>query len=503
MTSRPTEGGKPPLLSREMRMVLVLLLLLALLGGWFVWTSGRDAAALADTPAPTPSGDPPAGGEEGQSAAVTPAPGTPQDGATPAPEATVPVEPSGETEVPQIPAFGEAGETDAEETAEAVPTPGGINPDTPLAALPGRNPFRPLELERTEGSEAPVSPVAAAPAAPAAADPVSLPASEPVPSGGGALALSPLPGTGASRPTSAFTPSAAATPSPAARPSGALPTPTLPGTGGVSVTRPTPATPSRTASAPRPGRSSASPSASRPAATSPASSASRPPGSTPARPAPVTSRPSPAGTGAPVVSGTVPPAPRPAPAPAPVAGVSVPRDPADLGATVPTPAATPASAPATAPSVPQPVTQFGLEGGAGTASPLGTLVQTRDLAFDAAVLGPVNTAIFRSKDGYVVVSQGQTLPDSAVVVREVRASGVTLELGGETLDLGEEAQPTGLTEFLPVVIVRQPAEAFSARGDLAVIAEFDPTQTDPPADPRLALALAAPAPDPSRDQGEP
>lgn len=489
MTSRPTEGGKPPLLSREMRLVLVLLLLLALLGGWFVWTSGRDAAALADTPAPTPTGDPPAGGDEGQSTAVTPAPGTGQDEAAPSSEAAVPVEPSGEIEVPQIPAFGEAGETDAAETAEAVPTPGGINPDTPLAALPGRNPFRPLELERTEGSDTPAAPVAAAPETPAAADPVSLPASSPAPSSG-ALALSPLPGTGVSRPAS--TPSAAATPSPAARPSGALPTPTLPGTGGVSVTRPTPATPSPTANAPRTGRSSTS--SPQPAATPATSGASRPSGS-----GPVTSRPSPAGTGAPVVSGTVPPAPRPAP----VAGVSVPRDPISLGTVTPAPAASAAPVPATTPGTPQPVTQFGMEGGASAASPLGTLVETRDLEFDAAVLGPVNTAIFRSKDGYVVVSQGQTLPDSDAVVREVRSSGVTLELGGETLDLGEEAQPTGLSESLPVVIVRQPADAFSAWGDLAVIAEFDATQTDPPADPRLALALAAPSPDLSRDQGEP
>ncbi|WP_104991338.1 hypothetical protein [Deinococcus sp. NW-56] len=496
MTSRPTEGGKPPLLSREMRLVLVLLLLLALLGGWFVWTSNRDAAALADVPAPTPTGDPPAGGEEGTEAAVTPAPGTPQEEPSAQPEAAVPVEPSGEIEVPQIPAFGAAEETDAAETAEAVPTPGGINPDTPLAALPGRNPFRPLELERTEGSEAPASPVAAAPQAPAAADPVTLPASEPAPSSSGALALSPLPGTGASRPTP--TPSAAAAPTPTARSSGALPTPTLPGTGGVSVTRPAPATTSPTASAPRTSRPSAAPSASRPAATAPTASTGRPSGNAAARPAPATSRPSAA------VSGTVPPAPRPAP----VAGVSVPRDAIDLGAAAPGPAASPAPAPATAPGTPQPVTQFGLEGGVSAASPLGTLVQTRALEFDAAVLGPVNTAIFRSKEGYVVVSQGQTLPDSDAVVREVRAAGVTLELGGETLDLGEEAQskeaqPTGLTESLPVVIVRQPADAFSAWGDLAVIAEFDVTQADPPADPRLALALVAPTPDLSRDQGEP
>jgi len=97
------------------------------------------------------------------------------------------------------------------------------------------------------------------------------------------------------------------------------------------------------------------------------------------------------------------------------------------------------------PGTPQPITQLGAEGGdaAAPASPLDALVQTRELAFDAVVLGPVNTAIFRSKDGFVVVSQGQTLPDSDAVVREITADRVTLELGPDTqtLDLDQQGEP--------------------------------------------------------------
>lgn len=501
MTSRPTEIGKPPLLSREMRLVLVLLLLLALLGGWFVWTSNREAAALAEASAPTPTSDPPTGGEGDPSAGVAAAPSTAEDPAAPAP-----VERGDELEVPQIPAFGSGDAPEEADPADAVPTPGGINPDIPLAALPGRNPFRPLTLEASGNGSAPASPVASAPA-----DTGTAPASDPapIPSGGsgGALALAPLPGsrpqatgraTGGSSAAAASGGSAGATPAPAAQPAGALPTPTLPGAGGVSVTRPAPApSPSVTAPSVTPPPTASTPRTRRPSAAA-----------TPSPAAPAASRPAGESTGR--VTGTVPAAPRPAPAP--VAGVSVPRDPVASGlSTLPSTALpAPAGVAVPAPALPQPVTQLGLEGeaGTGTASPLVTLVQTRALAFDAAVLGPVNTAIFRSKDGYVVVSQGQTLPDSDAVVREVRASGVTLELGGETLDLGaagqeEEASPTGLHESRPIVIVRQPADTLPVWGDLAVITEFDAAQTDSPADPRPPLALAAPTPDLSRDPGEP
>ncbi|MCD0176969.1 hypothetical protein IHN32_13550, partial [Deinococcus sp. 14RED07] len=91
---------------------------------------------------------------------------------------------------------------------------------------------------------------------------------------------------------------------------------------------------------------------------------------------------------------------------------------------------------APAPGTPQVITDLG----SGNASvpalnALDAFVQTQELAFNAVVLGPVNTAIFRSKDGFVVVSVGQTLPDTQVTVKEVTATGATLSLGNNSRTL--------------------------------------------------------------------
>ncbi|MFD1731102.1 hypothetical protein ACFSC4_08490 [Deinococcus malanensis] len=86
-------------------------------------------------------------------------------------------------------------------------------------------------------------------------------------------------------------------------------------------------------------------------------------------------------------------------------------------------------------TTPQVITELGAEPGTApvaTESTLNQLVQTQDLAFNAVVLGPVNTAIFRSRNGFVVVSVGQKLPDTNVTVQEVTANSATLALGNET-----------------------------------------------------------------------
>lgn len=62
-------------------------------------------------------------------------------------------------------------------------------------------------------------------------------------------------------------------------------------------------------------------------------------------------------------------------------------------------------------------------------------MQNRQIVLNAAVLGPVNTAILRSKDGFVVLSVGQTLPDSNAVLREVTATSATLALGDDITTL--------------------------------------------------------------------
>lgn len=92
-----------------------------------------------------------------------------------------------------------------------------------------------------------------------------------------------------------------------------------------------------------------------------------------------------------------------------------------------------------APGTPQVITSLGQDASAGEASKLDQFVQQQQLTFNAAVLGPINTAIFQGKDGYVVVAVGQNLPDSSVTVREVSATRAVLSLGNDlkTLELDQ------------------------------------------------------------------
>lgn len=68
-------------------------------------------------------------------------------------------------------------------------------------------------------------------------------------------------------------------------------------------------------------------------------------------------------------------------------------------------------------------------------TPLSTLdryIQERSLSVDSVVLGPLNTAIFKTDRGLVVVSVGQNIPDTTIVVREVTANSATLALDTNT-----------------------------------------------------------------------
>ncbi|EYB67301.1 hypothetical protein DEIPH_ctg044orf0010 [Deinococcus phoenicis] len=419
MTPTPVKPRAASLkLSREMKVLLILLLMVALIGGWYVWTSGRAADAPAPTPPATPTGDPPTADPQGNSGAGTPSAGTPDSGVT--------VQPDGQVDVPSLPAFGAVDGSGAATQAEQPPTPGGINPDTALAALPSANPFRPLSVDAgangTNGAvqanaPAPSSPdTGSAPAAPMNDPRNSAPVVNDVPaSSGGVLAISPIPGT--RDPVTVTTPPVAG---------GAFPPPSLPG---ASSSGPEPRT---VTLAPVP-------------APTPLPRSQPTPTATPTSPVPT------------------PPA-RTAPVRPPVAGVSVPQDNIDLGGLLaqapsqggnvanggtaagspsPAGAGTPSGQTATAlptPGTPQPITQLGgdsseTEPSTAPQSALDQLVQSRDLAFNAAVLGPVNTAIFHTRDGFLVVSVGQPLPDSAVVVREVTATSVTLALGNDTKTL--------------------------------------------------------------------
>ena len=71
--------------------------------------------------------------------------------------------------------------------------------------------------------------------------------------------------------------------------------------------------------------------------------------------------------------------------------------------------------------------------GAGTA--LDRLLAQGQVALSSVVLGPTNTAVFRTPQGFVVVEQGQTIPGlggenaTPVVLQNVDTDAVTLSLG--------------------------------------------------------------------------
>lgn len=393
--------------SREMRVLLILLLMVALIAAWAIWSSNRSAQqALAQTPPTPPSGD----AATGEPAGTTPTP--PSAAPAPVDGDNVAVQPGGGVDVPSIPAFGEAGtdNTKAAET-EPAPTPGGINPDTALATLPGVNPFRPLAVDKDAsapaGQPTPAPPVTQNPVS---TPPISLSQPErrpvtpvvntPSDSTSGVIPIAPIPGT----------PSRITVDSPATT-GGAFPTPTIPGAT-PAPPRPEPVT------------------------------VLRPPA---ARPTPVT---------LPRASATAarPPA-APTPVRPPVAGVRVPKESIDLSSVVGrgTGAGTPAGAPSTpdggegtgatsatalpTPGTPQPITQLGADATAAPVSALDQLIQSREIALNAAVLGPVNTAVFRSRDGFVVVEVGEKLPDSDAVLKAVTADSATLALGNDTKTL--------------------------------------------------------------------
>jgi hypothetical protein len=67
--------------------------------------------------------------------------------------------------------------------------------------------------------------------------------------------------------------------------------------------------------------------------------------------------------------------------------------------------------------------------------PLNAFVAARGMSFVGVVLGPVNTAIFETKDGTVVVPLGANLPQSDVIVKTITADQVVLMQGQDTIIL--------------------------------------------------------------------
>lgn len=360
MTFDPAPRGGLKL-SREMRLLLVLLLILALIAGVYVWNANRSAAALAQTPPPSD---------------------TVRDAATTVGSSGTVTPPDGQVEVPSIPAFGPAESS----TTDVPPTPGGINPDTPLAALPTVNPFRPLALDAKDEAPAPAATEARSPAP---QPPVTVPR----------VSLN-LPRT---------EPASPVTRTPRTEQAESLPLSPIPS----APERVTVKNPSVEGNPFPPPTEGPSPSAD--------TVTLRPPQPLPASPPPTS----------PTENSSAKTAPPPAPVRPPVVALSVPREPGKLSSATTSAALPPATA-LPAPAAPKPITQLAEEGPAAALSELDRWVQSRGLTLSTAVLGPVNTAILHSKDGFLVVSAGQTLPDSDVTVRDVSEDSVTLTRGNDT-----------------------------------------------------------------------
>lgn len=76
---------------------------------------------------------------------------------------------------------------------------------------------------------------------------------------------------------------------------------------------------------------------------------------------------------------------------------------------------------------------------APAASSLDSYLAQQSVQFNAVVLGPVNTAVFKTAQGFVVVSSGQKIPDTDITVSNVSANQVTLTLNNnsKTLELNK------------------------------------------------------------------
>ncbi|MFC3831926.1 MULTISPECIES: hypothetical protein [Deinococcus] len=404
----------PVNLSREMKLLLLLLLMVGLIGLWYVLTNKPATTELSQQP--------PATGTAGTGGGTTPATGGTDVGnpdavpvATPdtaSPDASGPaldVQPDSQVQVETIPPFP----TDDVVTETPAPepvVPDGINPDGVIAATPGINPFKPLSLDQSAtaatntrpSTPAPVSTTDGAVTASVPARPVA-PQVDSLGQGGGALGLSPIPGAAGSVDVESGSVSG-----------GALPVPVIPGADGSAGTAATPVVVPVTPNGQESG--------------SAVVAGQNPTGTVVLTP--------PAPVKPPVVGMTVPGTVTRLPDAAPAATPS--------GATQGAAGATTSGSGLTATAVPTPSTpQLIRELGAGSTgtgpvtatSALDRYVSDQNLVFNAVVLGPINTAIFRSKAGYVVVASGQPLPDSNVTVGTVTATSATLNLGTESTTL--------------------------------------------------------------------
>lgn len=61
--------------------------------------------------------------------------------------------------------------------------------------------------------------------------------------------------------------------------------------------------------------------------------------------------------------------------------------------------------------------------------------RAQNVRFTSVVLGPINTAIFETNNGFVVVALGQSLPNTNILVSAISEQQATLQLGEDKLEL--------------------------------------------------------------------
>ena len=415
----------PLTLSREMKIGLIALLMLALLGGWLVMNN-RQQAALEPMPTPPPVVDSTSSQGKGTDTAAAGQTGTTgsAQGKADGTQTSIPEAPgatgSSSGEAVTAPPFAVT-DPNGSTPDPTVPTPipSGINPDTPLMSLNGHNPFRPNELEAEEGSTQASEITASQPsgAGETPAVTISQPSSSAsqindalATTNSGTIPVSAIPGANNSESSSSSD-------------SGVVPATPIPGT---TVTTPNPTIPSRTTSSGSSGASRTS------AANTPSSTISIPGGGNNAG----TRGP---GTGSAAQQHNQPAVP-------PITAVREPS--VTIPGALNQPASTAVQGAGSSglgttgsmaqPTDPQAITDTSPATQAATQdvqNELETYVKNHQMVFDAAVLGPVNTAIFRTDRGFVVTTVGQPLPDSNIILREVSATTATLALDQATTTL--------------------------------------------------------------------
>lgn len=413
-------------LPRNVLLGIIALIMAALIGGWALY-SNRRAATVTETPTPvvTPSTNTGAANSAGSSAAsgrtsgatvpTAPATSAGTAGTTAGDVVTAPpfpvTDPNGSTPDPTAP----------------LPQPSGINPNTPLLGLNGHNPFRPVKLDEPANNTAMAGSIMGSAPQPIPTPAVSItrPSSSAAQinsaltntASTGAIPVAPVPGTTVSVPSSSR-PSASSGSSGSS--GGVIPITPLPGTPGPGAA-PVSASnaPDKTVSIPSGGKAGSA------TGNATGNTTGNATGAADTKPAPIV--PPVAGVSEPSVS---------------IPGVTASTTGTNAGANAGTnagattgqtspqvnlPAPTNPKAITETQTVPVPETP--------TVSALDQYVKSSNLIFDAAVLGPVNTAILRSEKGFIVATVGQPLPDSKVTVKEVTATSVTLALGSETTTL--------------------------------------------------------------------